>query len=188
MITTSPEMRERYKSAKTLGTKLALRQDWAKGEYHMFVETRTHASEFEKSNDTTGTWMSLNRIAVEEGGGEVGMKAAINYCLRAAREGPQWASYNEWTQQASYKYTVRREKESNKETWSKTQQWLNQKGDAQKPTAGRPGKVKMPKCLEKSLKPSGPVWQKSPEGPHGLGNSKTTRASGGASGELSQSV
>ena len=78
MITTSPEIRERYKSAKTVGAKLALRQDWAKGEYNLFVETRTHASEFEKSNDTTGTWMSLNRIAVEEGGGEVGMKVAIS--------------------------------------------------------------------------------------------------------------
>ena len=70
-----------------------------------------------------GNFYSLARIAVEEGGGSSGMRAACNYAMRALTLGPPWIEYDEWTQQVKFLYMVKGYDEEFRRAWSTTQSW-----------------------------------------------------------------
>jgi len=122
-----PDFKANYNALPTMAKKASLRQEWCNGQYTKFVESKTHSQSYTIKEKVEGTFLSLHRIAVEEGGGETGMKAAINYCLRCVKEGSGWVEYNEWTKGAKYNYVVKKKSETHGESWQKSKSWQNEK-------------------------------------------------------------
>ena len=87
------------------------------GKYQEYIESKSHTQEHEMSESRQGFRFSLHRIAVEEGGGEAGMKAAVNYCLKCIHLGPPWVLYNEWTENMKFKYVQESDMDKSSETW-----------------------------------------------------------------------
>ena len=122
-----PEFKKEYEKSDTPDAKKLLRRQWCEGQYNQYKETKSHTISYSTKDESEGTMFGLHRIAVEEGGGEAGMKAALNYCLRCIKEGPGWVEYNEWTQTAKYRYVVQRKTETNAECWQKKSSWISDK-------------------------------------------------------------
>ena len=66
------------------------RTEWCEGLYTTYMETKTFTKEVIVDETTEGHWMSLERMAVEEGGGEQGWRNAVNYAIRSIQEGPKF--------------------------------------------------------------------------------------------------
>ena len=117
------ELKGQYAAAQGHAGKDRVRRQWAEKEYTSFMEARTQTDKYTEEQETEGTFLSLNRIAVEEGGGSVGMQAAINYAMNAAKAGPKFVEYNEWTKQATYNYIVKKQRDKSTQEWSLSKKW-----------------------------------------------------------------
>ena len=65
---TGKTLKEQHDELQGRPAKQAFRARWAEGQYNKYKESKTHqeSKTIEKRED--GTWYSLKRIAVEEGG------------------------------------------------------------------------------------------------------------------------
>ena len=67
---------------------------------------------------------SLQRIAVEEGGGAAGMRAAVNYAKSCFQEKtPGWVRYNHRTCTAKSHYVVGKSSDVFERSWTSSRQW-----------------------------------------------------------------
>jgi hypothetical protein len=133
----TPEMKKKYEQAKGNIAKAELRKDWCSGQYDKFVETKVYTEKHTLSERKRGTFMSLGRIAVEEGGGHAGMVAAANYAMRSVEMGPDWVEYCEWTKSAKFRYVVKTNDDTFIRDWGKEQRWSTSK--APTPSSGSAG-------------------------------------------------
>ena len=69
----SGDLKEKYKQFEGRVAKAKFREEWAKGLYDKYIETKTMREEHSIVHEEDGTFFSLARIAVEEGGGRTGM-------------------------------------------------------------------------------------------------------------------
>jgi uncharacterized membrane-anchored protein len=100
---------EKYASLKGNVAKTNFRQVWCQGQYDKYMVTKSYKETHQVENRNAGAMFPLQRIAVEEGGGESGVRAAINYALKALEQTePGWVEYNTWTRRANFKYVVKK--------------------------------------------------------------------------------
>ena len=127
MLKSRPDVKADYD--KTIGNKAKaeFRAKWAKEEYDSYKDTKTFSESHEIEDTTTGTWLSLAKIAVEEGGGDAGLSAAMNYAMEAIKAGRGWAKYHKWTKQPKFRYVVEGDNEKSKRKWERQQQWQKQR-------------------------------------------------------------
>ena len=100
--------------------KLEFRKAFAKLEFQQCSEQHIHTVSEDKSNFKQGTWRSLARIAVEEGGGKPGCAAAANYGMACLQLGQPWWEWDTYTQQVKFNYVERGFWDSFKQSWTKT--------------------------------------------------------------------
>ena len=131
------QMAKDYASMKGNTAKEKFRAEWAKGEYQRYLETKTFKQTHTQECKNAGTWYSLQRIAVEEGGGKEGMTAAINYCLSClAQPTPtDWCEYNSWTKTLKFRFVVKHVDDSFTQQWSSEQSWSKTINKAEASTA-----------------------------------------------------
>ena len=65
-----------------------LRKLWCKDKYDEYQQTKAHTRTTTIADTSKGVSMPLARIAWKEGGGQEGLKAAINYCSKCLHLGP----------------------------------------------------------------------------------------------------
>lgn len=78
------------------------------------------------SNEKVGEYLSLAQICAREGGGDSGLKAAINYTTRAVELGGAWVSFNEMTQVPTFMYFRTQYRDSFKKAWSLHETWTQE--------------------------------------------------------------
>eukprot|EP00974_Lingulodinium_polyedra_P030282 2914903-Lingulodinium_polyedra.AAC.1 len=123
-LTADPKLKKDYAALTGRAQKAEFRKQWAKGQYDTFVEKKTYTQQQQNTESMEGTMLSLHRIAVEEGGGKAGMRAAVNYALTCLQQAsPAWVEYNSWTKSVKFRYVVKKSTDTFTKSWSATQQW-----------------------------------------------------------------
>ena len=72
-----------------------------------------------------GKYYSLGRVAVEEGGGEAGARAALNHALHAAQLGPPWIKFDKRAQNIKILFVQEGFQDIFEQSWTKHQEWIN---------------------------------------------------------------
>ena len=92
---TGKMLKQQYDELQGRAVKQNFRARWAEGMYNKFTETKTYQEGRTLERRQAGTWYSLKRIAVEDGGGGTeGLRAAYHYSVSCLRKGPRWYEYN----------------------------------------------------------------------------------------------
>ena len=117
-LTSDPKLRDIYKACSGNKKKQEFRQKWAKKEYDQYLERQEHVKTVEKQDFSRYRVLSLGRIAWKEGGGDMGMRAALRYGLKCSLLGPPWIRMDEWTDQPKFAYVEEGWEETFKERWS----------------------------------------------------------------------
>ena len=120
------ELRQKYSMEKGWLDKSVFRAKWAKAEFqkweslHKFEKVEGH----DKTEGKNGRYLTLARIAVEEGGGKTGRRNSMNYCLRCIVLGGHWLKYDEeFTQSIKYLYIEHTLSEQYKTSWREFKSW-----------------------------------------------------------------
>lgn len=133
----SPEEKEKYDQTKGQKAKAEFRQRWAQLRYKDYIEAKEHTKTWETVDTSKGHYYSVARIAQEEGGGEMGWKAAINYSLRAFGMGPPWFEFDSWTQQVKFLYMIKGYEENFKKSWLTVKSWSSTSSNDAPAVAGK---------------------------------------------------
>jgi len=72
----NPEQKALYDATKGLKRKAEFRRDWCKQKYDEYIQERSFTTTVSEKSLSEGRYYTLQRMAVEEGGGEVGLRAA----------------------------------------------------------------------------------------------------------------
>lgn len=150
----NPDFKQRYEQAKGRSAKEHLRKEWCSVQYDEHCEAKVHTEEHSIVESKKGTMLSLHRIAVEEGGGVVGMQAAVNYALKSVKLGGPWAEFDSWTQQPKFRYVVKSDTDDFKQAWKKEKTWSARKATTAEPEQQQTPGEKKPKKETKPVTPT----------------------------------
>ena len=105
-----PEEKAKYKGSRKV--KADMRAAWCEEEHKAYTESKVHLESLTRKKGERSRLFSVHRIAVEEGGGEAGMRAAINYCLWCVQEpmtetGDPRVEYCHRTKVAKFDYAIK---------------------------------------------------------------------------------
>ena len=112
-----------YNSSQGRLEKAKLRANWCKLKYDVYSQSKTFTQMQSEGKTVDGHYYSVHKIAMEEGGGEAGARAASCYAVWAMKLGGTWVTWDEWTQQLKFMYTVVGHKERMEKAWCKRQCW-----------------------------------------------------------------
>jgi hypothetical protein len=128
----SQDLRTKMAAAKKWTDKAKVRAEWASAEHKAWDKTSGKVKEDSniKSEDKQGTWLSLPRIAWKEGGGAVGLKAALRYCTACLMMGDEWFEWCSMAGVMRYKYVVRTQNDRWTSAWRSFTKWRRQPSGA----------------------------------------------------------
>ena len=75
------KLRQTYEETQGRVAKATFRQNWAREQYKSYLETKKVTEQHSVAEGMEGTMYSLERIAVEEGGGPAGTRNALQYAM-----------------------------------------------------------------------------------------------------------
>ena len=156
-LESNPAERKMYDELDGIKKKAEFRQDWCKGKYDNFRQSRTFTKTSKEKELKDSKCYAFARIAQEEGGGDSGVRAAACYAIRCMRLGAQWLRWCEWTQQIKFLYLTHGFQEVMEKAWITKQTWML---DVQNPDACGVLAVKngeVPALLDGSLGSKSPV-------------------------------
>lgn len=117
-IKNNPEAKAEYDQLSGYASRAKFRASWAEKKYDNYKASKISTTSESKEEYKDGTYYSLNRMAVEEGGGQEGKKAALLYAMKCQLLGKPWLFWDEWTQQPKYLYIVVGFKEKFTKAWT----------------------------------------------------------------------
>ena len=134
-------LRAKYEATPGRAGKADFRRLWARGRFDEFWETRKQTETHSQNWSAEGSFFTLEKIAVEEGGGPAGMRAAINYCMEALRQPDMenWVRWNSWSKNVKFKYVVEKESDNFQKKWQSEKTWKGSGGGAVDSTAAGSG-------------------------------------------------
>ena len=122
-IAGNKDLAERYNQKRTQSEKADFREEWARGEFEKYELTKIHRTVLTEEEINDGYYYPLARIAVEEGGGPSGTRAAVNYALMAISIGGKFVMYSSWTKSIKFLYYVQRRKDIFSKAWEQHSKW-----------------------------------------------------------------
>ncbi|CAK0900674.1 unnamed protein product, partial [Prorocentrum cordatum] len=143
---------DEYQKKKGFSDKAAYRQDWLKREFDKWAKrVQYKAGEInEKAESKDGQYISLAKIAVEEGGGRAGLRAAINWAHYCILLGGEMLEYCEGTKQMKYLHIVHRLTDTYKKINAKWTTWTHMDDPAlpapTAPAGGAPAALPAPEA------------------------------------------
>ena len=118
-----PKTKAEYGQAQGNKEKQAFRAKWAEKKYDDYKASKTFEESYAKEARSSGTYFAFARIAHEEGDGESGTRAAVNYTLKCLVVGDPFVIWDEWTKQNKYLYIVQGFDEKFRTAWSLRKQF-----------------------------------------------------------------
>jgi hypothetical protein len=94
---------EEYKSS-SLAMKAEFRKQWAKNIYQTMRQVKVKSVTSSKIDVSKGTYMSFGAIVREEGDGEDGLTAAVNYVKACQKMAGVWSKWNVMTKRWEFLY------------------------------------------------------------------------------------
>ena len=117
------EQKALYEKEKGRAAKEESRRRWYQQKFDEYREQRSFTTTSSERQLKEARYYSLERIAVEEGGGKAGFRAACNYAVRAVKVGGKFYKWNSWTQTVKFLYVTEGEEESLEKAWATTKSW-----------------------------------------------------------------
>ena len=99
------------------------RQKWARKMYDEYQEMHSEVVTDCHTDFKEARYRALARIAVEEGGGATGMRAAINYAMCCLMMGGPWVKYDSWTKAIKFLYKEEGTREEFSRAWATHREW-----------------------------------------------------------------
>ena len=93
-----------YKEFKSNKARKDFRVKWVQAELDKVVEQRTHSNVLQKIDSKHGRYLSLSRIAVEEGGDADALVAAVRLAAKCALLGGVWVHWDKMGERLKFLY------------------------------------------------------------------------------------
>ena len=117
------DLQQRYAKCDSRGAKQKFRQEWASQKYESYKKNQIHKVKLTETEINSGRYLPLMKIAEEEGGGEIGFQAAVQYCLRCMQVGGDFVWLESWSGQPKFLYYVRGRDDTFSKSWETHQKW-----------------------------------------------------------------
>ena len=121
----NPKEKKKYDGCNRKA-KEARRKKFANMIWDQFEQKKEHKEEYEEEENKGGKFLSVARIAVEEGyaaAPQAAVQAATNYAIRCLTLGDKWFEFDSFTKTVKFLYVVKGIKQKMKQAWTTTKKW-----------------------------------------------------------------